>query len=1010
MDALEDSMAAPQRAALVRLCARRFAADDTCPLPPSGGISYVTLADGMSAAFEQELKAAGANIVGFIGPNTWVVRVGDQLQRNTLQSRLRSHNRVVGASRREAADAASPQLWRLLESGWPALAPIRVLFWRDVTPEQADALITGTTDLLVPRDEFGRPALETRYVEIAANEGQTRAILASPLTAYVELINARRVSNQTSVGVSNADTLDGGIYNLDGTGQIVGIWDGAGVFMHGDFDTRVTNVSAYVANGNGFHATHVTGTILGSGAGHAPARGFAPAATSFNYNFNGDIPAERRLRRHNSRHVVDNHSYGAGDETGPFGGYDAFAAEVDFDNRDVLMIMCKAAGNEGAVGSGTVFDDSCIKNGLVVAAVNDNGTTIASFSSRGPADDGRLVPQITSNGVGLVSTMDPISPDPQSPSGYTAYSGTSMATPSTTGAITLLSELWKREHNNMELAPDVARAVLFQTADDQGNAGPDYQFGFGVVDAKAAADLILADEANGGKQIVRGCVYQNGVIDYDVLVAPALPEFKVMLNWLDEAGTPGAGTKLVNDLDLELIDPSGGVHFPFSGLTTGGSQSTVFTQTAPNRRDNAEMAVITLPAAGDWIIRVRAFNLASASRPQGFVLATSIPITHNNAFYEDAANPPNNGTPVVIPDGVTSLTRTFNVTETDDITQVRLYASILHTTRGHLEIRLEHPDSTEVIIEDNEAVGADAARDDIFAIYPDTRAPANPMSAFDGKPANGTWTITISDVTIGTAGTLVYLALELEFDSSPAGSGRPDADAGPDQTVDETDPVTLDGSGSSDPESQPLTFQWEQISGTPTLSLSGDDTDTCTFTAPQVSSDRTFVFRLTVSDPDFGVDIDTVSVTVQNTSSSNLPPVADAGADQGVAINSNVTLDGSASTDPEANPLTYSWQQISGANPVALSDDTAAMPTFTAPGANDTLTFRLTVDDSNGSTDTDTVVITVTGGAPPPAPKSNKKEDKGGLCSAATDSSPALLAVFGLLALAIAGRRRRKAS
>jgi uncharacterized repeat protein (TIGR01451 family) len=113
----------------------------------------------------------------------------------------------------------------------------------------------------------------------------------------------------------------------------------------------------------------------------------------------------------------------------------------------------------------------------------------------------------------------------------------------------------------------------------------------------------------------------------------------------------------------------------------------------------------------------------------------------------------------------------------------------------------------------------------------------------------------------------------------------------------------------------------------------------------------------------------TATVTATNTSGSvaatttvtvtNTPPVADAGSDQIVFVDDPVQLDGSGSFDPDGHDITYQWQQVGGL-PVTLSDDTAVMPTFTAPELPTVITFTLTVMDSYGLSSTpDEVVITV---------------------------------------------------
>ncbi len=189
----------------------------------------------------------------------------------------------------------------------------------------------------------------------------------------------------------------------------------------------------------------------------------------------------------------------------------------------------------------------------------------------------------------------------------------------------------------------------------------------------------------------------------------------------------------------------------------------------------------------------------------------------------------------------------------------------------------------------------------------------------------------------------------------------PTANAGPDQTVAEGAAVTLDGSGSSDPEGETLTYAWSQTSGQ-TVNLSGDNTASPSFTAPtDLAANAVLVFSLTVTDArNAASTADTVTVTA----GTNDAPTANAGPDQTVAEGATVTLDGSASSDPEDQPLTYTWSQTSGAD-VTLSDPTAARPTFTAPTElleNAALVFSLVVNDGVQDSDPATVTVTVAAG------------------------------------------------
>jgi len=191
-----------------------------------------------------------------------------------------------------------------------------------------------------------------------------------------------------------------------------------------------------------------------------------------------------------------------------------------------------------------------------------------------------------------------------------------------------------------------------------------------------------------------------------------------------------------------------------------------------------------------------------------------------------------------------------------------------------------------------------------------------------------------------------------------ADNDAPTSNAGPDQTVDEGDVVTLSGTASSDPEGQSLTYTWVQTSG-PTVTLSDANAAQPTFTAPEGLNTTLVEFELSVSDGTNTSSVDTVTITING---DNDAPTADAGTDQLVQEGDVVTLNGKASVDPEGQWLTYNWVQTGGPT-VTLSDPTVAEPTFTAPEttSSSTLTFEVTVFDGVNTSTVDTVTITVNG-------------------------------------------------
>ena len=221
-------------------------------------------------------------------------------------------------------------------------------------------------------------------------------------------------------------------------------------------------------------------------------------------------------------------------------------------------------------------------------------------------------------------------------------------------------------------------------------------------------------------------------------------------------------------------------------------------------------------------------------------------------------------------------------------------------------------------------------------------------------------TFTAPEVTINTSYT-ISLVVNDGTEDSPAdqvvitvrnANRAPIANAGTDQSVNEGTVVTLDGSASTDPDGNPLTYKW---SAPAEIALSSTTAAKPTFIAPEVTENTSYTISLVVNDGTEDSPADQVVITVRN---ANRAPIANAGTDQSVNEGTVVTLDGSASTDPDGNPLTYKW---SAPAEIALSSTTAAKPTFTAPEVteNTSYTISLVVNDGTEDSPADQVVITV---------------------------------------------------
>ena len=205
-----------------------------------------------------------------------------------------------------------------------------------------------------------------------------------------------------------------------------------------------------------------------------------------------------------------------------------------------------------------------------------------------------------------------------------------------------------------------------------------------------------------------------------------------------------------------------------------------------------------------------------------------------------------------------------------------------------------------------------------------------------------------------------------EAATARATNAAPSAEAGENRTVPEGRVTALDATGSSDSDGEIRSYAWRQTDG-PNVAIEDPETSTASFTAPSIDAERAnLTFVLTVRDDDGTTATDTVTVTVNRRAEEDddddhlPPPSAEAGSDRTVDEDATVTLDATASSDPDGSVQSYAWTQTAGPD-VALSEPDAASTTFTAPSVESavTLTFEVRVTDDDGRTDADTVEISV---------------------------------------------------
>ena len=436
-----------------------------------------------------------------------------------------------------------------------------------------------------------------------------------PLYYSVDNVNAARSTR------ANFLNSGGGLgLSLDGQGMTARVWDGGKVrASHQEFGNRVTvNDDVAGPSGNNFHATHVTGTIAASGV-NASAKGMAPLAQVRTFNWTDDL-SEAAAEVQNGM-LLSNHSYGVPmvSNSGTLaaswyiGAYSADSRAWDellYNSPYYLMVA--SAGNNGTDNnpnaSSTGYDkltgNKTSKNNLVVAnaqdaVINSNGSLasvlINSGSSQGPADDLRIKPDITGNGSGLFSSLE------TSDTAYGSLSGTSMSSPNVTGTLLLLQQHY-RNVNSKFMKASTLKALACHTADDAGRPGPDVVFGWGLLNAKKAAETI---SANGLSTIISEETLNQGQTFTMTVNSNGVDPLEASIVWADVPGVANSGVinnrtpALVNDLDIRMRK-SFVTYFPWK-LTTNAAENAI--RTGDNNVDNVERITIS-GASGPYTLTV----------------------------------------------------------------------------------------------------------------------------------------------------------------------------------------------------------------------------------------------------------------------------------------------------------------------------------------------------------------------------------------------------------------------
>jgi hypothetical protein len=514
--------------------------------------------------------------------------------------------------------------------------------------------------------EKGWPlTLRNKKGRLAYLRGVNNLGLPYYITTTDNLISAATIrTNKVWPGGGAGLTLNGSTAALKGK---IAVWDeGLVRSTHVELNGRVTQKDNATALSD--HSTHVSGTMIAAGV-NPLAKGMSFGAQQLlAYDFNND-EAEMMSAAAGGL-LVSSHSYAdiAGwyidasqNDRWEFWGNPGDTVDIRFGlyNEDARIwdsiaymapdyLIAKAGGNNRGEtgpsvgqlyyrmnaqgnfvsagnrpagissndGYSTIATYGNSKNILTLGAVSPipggynspSDVVLADFSSMGPTGDGRIKPDLVADGVNVLSSVS------SSDRAYDIFSGTSMATPAAAGSSFLLQEYYSKLHNGAFMHSSTLKGLLIHTADEAGaNPGPDYAFGWGLINMERAAAVVTADNTDQSQRIVQSSLSGTGPATYTIVASGKTPVVATLC-WTDVPGTPAtvpasshnfkdAGIKLVNDLDLRITDnTTGKIYLPW--ILDPANPGAAATK-GDNIRDNVEKVELS-----DSLIPGRQYTIA----------------------------------------------------------------------------------------------------------------------------------------------------------------------------------------------------------------------------------------------------------------------------------------------------------------------------------------------------------------------------------------------------------------
>lgn len=436
------------------------------------------------------------------------------------------------------------------------------------------------------------------------------ALFALPGFYYFETISdapqPENLSGRTNHRSNTLSTEYAGGLAYNGEGVKVMMQDDGIIGPHIDYTGRIdqSDCSSCSTDPNDTHGDHVSGTIMGAGNLDPENRGMAHGVDLKVYNSSDGNYNQFPGLFDNEDVVITSKSYSNGCNA----GYTSLPRLLDQQVHDrPQLVHVFSAGNSGTsdcsygagAGWGNITGGHKVGKNVIAVGNLSSVDGLASSSSRGPAEDGRIKPDICAVGSSVTST------GPENI--YFTISGTSMSCPGVSGTIAQLYQAYRELNGGTNPDAALLKSSILNTAEDLGNYGPDFRYGWGRINARQSFELIS------NNQYQFDSISQGGTNGHTITVPTGVSELRIMTYWTDFEGSTSASIALVNDLNMVVTDPNMIAYNPWVLDPTPNAS----TLNAPAVRgidnlNNMEQVTIVDPASGTYQISVDGFAV-----PQG---------------------------------------------------------------------------------------------------------------------------------------------------------------------------------------------------------------------------------------------------------------------------------------------------------------------------------------------------------------------------------------------------------